>query len=155
MIAGQKTDHLRNSRSEAKRVAKRLLSALGGDVPVHPLIVIVGARDLTVRERPNDVTVLTDAQLLRWLRRQKPVADEGTLAQLRHIASTARFWHETADATADPAHMVAFAALQAEDGQARRLRMAWMLLVLVGFGVAFVLWLPSVITALMRGISGF
>ncbi|MHA6695288.1 nuclease-related domain-containing protein [Homoserinimonas sp. A520] len=154
MVAGQKMDHLRNSRSEAKRVSKRLLAALGVNVPVHPLIVVVGTRELTIRERPEDVTVLTDAQLLRWLRRQKPAVDEATLAQVRHIASTARFWHEKADATVDPAHMVTFAALQAEDSQARRRRVGWMLLVLAAAAAALALAGPSLITALMQVFAG-
>ncbi len=154
MVAGQKMDHLRNSRSEAKRVSKRLLAAVGVNVPVHPLVVVVGARELTIRERPDDVTVLTGAQLLRWLRRQKPVVDEITLAQLRRVASTVRFWHETADVTVDPAHVVAFAELQAEDSQARRRRIGWMLLVLAGAIAALALAGPPLVTALVQGFTG-
>ncbi|MHA6670216.1 nuclease-related domain-containing protein [Homoserinimonas sp. A447] len=154
MVAGQKMDHLRNSRSEAKSASKRLLAALGVNVPVHPLIVVVGASDLTIKERPDDVTVVTDAQLLRWLRRQKPAVDEATLAQLRQVASTARFWHDTADATVDPAHLVTFAALQAEDIQARRRRVGWMLLVLAGAAVALALAGPSLIAALIQVFTG-
>lgn len=146
MVAGQKQDHLRNARSEAKGASKRLLAALGVNVPVHPLVVIVGASDLTIRQRPDDVTVLTDVQLLRRLSRQKPVLDDATLAQVKQLASRARFWHATADGAVDPVHMATFAALQADDNQARRRRLAWMLLVLVGFGAA-------TLTALVQSIA--
>lgn len=154
MVAGQKMDHLRNSRSEAKSASKRFSNAIGSPVAVHPLIVIVGARDLTIKQRPDGVSVLTGTQLLRWLRRQKPAVDETTLARLRQVAMTPRFWHETADVAVDPAHMVAFAALQAEDSQARRRRVGWMLLVLAGVGAALALAGPSLVSILVQSITG-
>lgn len=40
MVAGQKTDHLRNSRYEAKRASKLLSAATGIPVEAHPILAV-------------------------------------------------------------------------------------------------------------------
>ncbi|WP_454169594.1 nuclease-related domain-containing protein [Microbacterium paulum] len=65
LVNGQKTDHLRNSRYEAARTHKLLSDVIGADVPVRGVIAIVGAKDITIREQPDDVAVLSASQLVR------------------------------------------------------------------------------------------
>lgn len=49
--------------------ATLLSSRAGFDVPVRGAIVIVGAREIKVREQPDDVAVVAATQLARWLRK--------------------------------------------------------------------------------------
>lgn len=65
LVNGQRTDHLRNAAYEAKRTAKLLSAAVGTPVEVTPIIAIVGAKRMTVRERPADVVVLRETELVR------------------------------------------------------------------------------------------
>ncbi|WP_370083804.1 nuclease-related domain-containing protein [Streptacidiphilus sp. MAP12-16] len=59
-VNNSSTDHLRNSIAEADRVARVLRHWCGWDVPVHPVIAIVGARDIafaTSGARPRSLVV--------------------------------------------------------------------------------------------------
>ena len=77
LVNGQRTDHLRNAAYEAKRVTTLLTRATGLPIEAKPIVAIVAARSITVRERPTDVVVLSSTQLLRWLqRRPKLLTDE-------------------------------------------------------------------------------
>ncbi len=55
LVAGQKVDHLRNSRSERIRVKRILELATRTSVPVEAMLVFVGAESTTFRQRPRDV----------------------------------------------------------------------------------------------------
>lgn len=69
LVGGQRTDHLRNARYEARRTSKLLSVAARTLVDVTPIIAIAGAKGMTVRERPHDVVVLREHELMRWLQR--------------------------------------------------------------------------------------
>ncbi|WP_188744853.1 nuclease-related domain-containing protein, partial [Agromyces bauzanensis] len=69
LVTGQRTDHLRNAAYEGKRTSKLLSVSTRMLVDVTPIITIVGARRMTVRERPDTVTVLREFDLVGWLRR--------------------------------------------------------------------------------------
>lgn len=155
LVSGQKYNHLLASRFEARDASDRFKRALGVDIPVHPLLVVVGARKLTIKQKPDDVTVLTELQLLRWLKRQKTVLDEAAVAQVKQLASSVRFWHSTSDGAVDLDHMVTFAALRQEDNQARRRRIAWASLLAAGLGAVLVFFGPALTAALVQGITGF
>ncbi|MCT9821138.1 NERD domain-containing protein [Microbacterium sp. W1N] len=122
LVNGQPTDHLRNAGYEATRVHELLSSAGGLVVPVTGLVVIVGARDITIRERPDHVTVLRSQALIRWLQRQKPQLDDETVARIVTTASRTDTWTFE---TPRPADGSAFAALQSEVTRASRVRMLW------------------------------
>jgi hypothetical protein len=55
LVNGPRTDHLRNAKHEAKRTSQLLSVAARALVDVTPIIAVVGARRMTVRERPHDV----------------------------------------------------------------------------------------------------
>ena len=59
LVAGQKTDHLRNSCYEAKRASKLVTLATGLSVIAHPLLFTVGVASIMIKQRLDDVTVLT------------------------------------------------------------------------------------------------
>jgi hypothetical protein len=127
LVNGQKTDHVRNARFEAKRVAQILGDM--GPVPVTPIVTVVGARELIIREQPADVVVVKAASLVRWLLRQPGVVDPALLGPLREAASAPGRWSEF---VFDPANSSRFLALQREVRAAKRVRMMWGSALLLG-----------------------
>lgn len=147
LVNGQKTDHLRNSRYEAKRASKALTLTTGLSVTAHPLLVIVGAASITIRERPDDVTVLGSTALVRWLSRRKPTVDPTVLGRIDEAAERHATWTKIPDAPVDDTHMVTFAALREEVDQARVRRLAWTVLGMVLFVVGVFQLAPGWISA--------
>lgn len=134
LVNGQKTDHLRNSRYEAQRVARKLTAVAGEPIAVYPVVVLVGARSVTVRERPVDVAVLRDTELVRWLARRAVTIEPGLRDRLDGILTRPRTF-TAASGTLPEVDLAAFAALRREVGVARRIRMLWGTAALLG-GVA-------------------
>ena len=59
MVNGQRQPYIRNSRHEAKRAARLLSASCGFPVEVAGLVVPVRADDVTVKQAPDDVLVVT------------------------------------------------------------------------------------------------
>lgn len=70
MVNGERVHYLRESRADAAYASTVLSSAVGFDVPVRGLVVIVGDKRFDVRCQPEDtsVRVTTPTACLRWLR---------------------------------------------------------------------------------------
>jgi hypothetical protein len=119
---------LRNTRYEATRTQKLLRAASGTVVPVCGLIVIVGAKEIKIREQPEDVTVLDATQLTRWLKGQKPHLDPTQLSALRALVRDEATWTRTPGMAADVA---GFATLRREVRAAQRVRVLWGVALLV------------------------
>lgn len=131
LVNGQKTDHLRNSRFEAQRVARALTAIAGLPIDAQAVVVLVGIRSITVRERPADVAVLRDTDLVRWLNRRPTTLD----ADLRDRLATAMAqWDHWAAPSVQAAQvdLPAFAALRREVGTARRARVLWVMTMMAG-----------------------
>ncbi|WP_341952758.1 nuclease-related domain-containing protein [Salinibacterium sp. TMP30] len=155
MVAGHKTDHLRNSRYEAKRAAKLLTAATGIPVEVHPILAIVDPASFTVKRRPNDVSIMVARELPRWLKRRKPVLDAETVQRISVAAVDSRTWHRTANLTIDPAYLERFSALDREVSQARIVRLLWGVVVVIALGfVAVAYLLPTLTATLVAAITG-
>lgn len=69
MVNGVRQHHVRNSRHEAKRAARLLSRATGGEVTVRGMVVVVNAESLVVKAQPADVIVINRRLLVRFLRR--------------------------------------------------------------------------------------
>jgi len=143
MVAGQKTDHLRNSRHEAKRAAKLLTKATGFPVDVHPVLAIVEPASFTFRQRPQDVSVMDARRLPRWLKRRRAVLAADELASIIDAATEARTWHPTADLSIDPSYLSKFRELELKDRQAYLVRLAWALALAVAAGLGSISVLMS------------
>lgn len=134
LVNGQATDYLRNSRYEATRTQRLLWAAGATDVPVAGVIAIVGAKQITIREQPSDVTVLDAARLTRWLEKQKPRLDQAQTSALSALARRATVW------TSEPPHdadVSGFDALHRQVVSAKRVRMLWGAAVLIAIlGIA-------------------
>ncbi|WP_164990527.1 nuclease-related domain-containing protein [Agromyces albus] len=148
LVNGQRTDHLRNAAYEAKRTSKLLSVAARMLVDVTPVVAIVGARRMTVRERPYDVALLHDHQLVGWLQRH-PVTL--TPAQVQHLAAVAAqpaAWKRMPET--DVVDHAAFDRLHAAIGRARRRRKGWMVSVVA----AVVAAIPVAFLSLWSAVMG-
>ncbi|MBH0098359.1 NERD domain-containing protein [Salinibacterium sp. NSLL150] len=143
MVSGQKTDHLRNSRHEAKRAAKLLTKATGISVEVHPVLAIVEPASFTFRQRPQDVSIMDARRLPRWLKRRRAVLAPEELASIIDAATEVRTWHPTADLSIDPSYRERFSELERKDHQAYLVRLAWSLAMAIAAGAVAVSFLTS------------
>jgi hypothetical protein len=89
MVAGHKQPYLRNAEHEARRASRLLAAATGAPVPV---VAVVGAKSLTVKEQPSDVVVLDAAQLVRWLNKRPAVLTAAKAARLLRRGKSDRRW---------------------------------------------------------------
>ncbi|WP_214465596.1 nuclease-related domain-containing protein [Microbacterium flavescens] len=131
LVNGQKTDHLRNARYEAQRVARELTSVAGIPVDAHPAIVLVGIRSITIRERPADVAVLRHTEFVRWLNRRPAMLDPDVRDHLAETMARPEVWTAAAG-EALQVNLPGFAALRREVRGARRVRVLWAMTVVIG-----------------------
>lgn len=124
-VSGQRTDHVRNSRHEARRVQKMLAARFDFAVPVRAIIAVHGARRLTVRQQPEGVTVLRSAELVRALRRAKGTLGTDQCALVAETLSRSEFWGAASDTGLDDQARSAFAALEREVQSAHNVRRTW------------------------------
>lgn len=128
MVSGLRTRHIPNSLYEAQRASRLLSSALGMPVSTTGVLVIFGAKNLTVKERPADVVVLSAQQLVRWLGRRPQLLSMSETERIATAAANPRTWHRHPQSTDDPGALQArFIALQQKVQQAALIRAAWVL----------------------------
>jgi hypothetical protein len=154
MVSGHKTDHLRNSRYEAKRASKLLSVVTGTLVEAHPVLAIVDPASFTFKQRPKDVSIMDARALPRWLKRRKPVLSAKTVQRVASAAVDPRTWTRNADLTIDPAYLDRFRALDNEVTQAWRVRMLWALAVSIGAGIAVIAFLRPLANELLGAVGG-
>lgn len=134
LVNGQKTEHLRNTRYEATRTQKLLSMAVGAEVPVRGAIVIVDAKEIKIREQPEDVAVLGAPQFVRWLKKQKPILEPAQVEAVTAAVRNQATWSNEPSPLSDTS---AFPALRREVDSARRTRMTWGVAVLIAvLGIA-------------------
>lgn len=140
MVAGKKQRHLYNAVHEADRAAKLLSRSIGITVNASAVVVVVAPKSMTVREKPTGVTVLTDRQLLRWLSNRPAVLSAWEVDQIAAAAAHPGTWHKNPQCIADPAALWReFAALRAAVDAARGRRAGWVMALLFGPLVLFML----------------
>jgi len=128
MVAGTKTRHLYNAAHEAARASKLLTAAARYPVKVTGVVVIVDPKSLTIKARPEQVGVVTEAQLLRWLQGFRPVLSREEVASISAAAVQPGTWHRRPAPQGDQLGLErSFDALRHLVDQARRRRAAWVL----------------------------
>lgn len=151
LVAGQKQHHLSHARHEAARAAKRLSAAVGEPVQVTAVLVLVDPKQLTIKQRPAEVNVVTTRRLLRWLQRRRPVLTPEQVERLAAAAVIPRTWHDHPPLPEDPvALQERFAALQACVRTARRRRMLWHLGWRLGGVTALLALGPDLLAAVLN-----
>jgi hypothetical protein len=69
-VNGHPVDHVRNSRSENRRVKEKLLAADAGVTEVKSLLVFVNPQEIKKSGKTSDVTSLSSNELLGYIRKQ-------------------------------------------------------------------------------------
>ena len=87
MVNGQRQTYVRASRGEGRKVSRILSTACGFEVAARPVIAVVNAMDLVVKEQPGDVRVCSRRRIVEWLKTQPTVLG---LAEVEAIYSVAR-----------------------------------------------------------------
>ena len=112
-------------------------------VDVTPIVAIVGARRMTVRERPYDVAVLRDHELARWLQRHPVTLTPQQVEHLAAVAAQPAAWKRMPEA--DAVDHTAFDLLRRDIERARRRRGLWLVAVIAAVPVAFLgMWSAAV-----------
>jgi hypothetical protein len=133
MVSGKKQRHLYNASHEATRAAKLLTRGVNATVAVTGVVVVVAPKSMTVRERPSDVAVVTDRQLLRWLSNRPNVLTPRQISAITAAAIRPGTWHRNPPAAVDPAFLLQeFTRLRSLVDNARRRRAGWLLALLIG-----------------------
>ncbi len=150
LVSGRKTNHLRNARYEGERASELLSRAVGTYVAVTPMLVLVAIAQLTVRQRPSDVAVLHDYQLVRWLRKRKRILRPEQVDYISSAARSSSTWQLGAVPPVDSAHLARFEKLRQMDGRALNIRRTW---ILVG-GIGAVLAVLNLLPIFVRSVLG-
>ncbi|GGG71442.1 hypothetical protein GCM10011374_40150 [Kocuria dechangensis] len=150
MVAGQKQHHIPRAHSEAARASKLLTTAVGEPVPVRAVLVLVSPKSLTVKQQPTGVTVLTDRQLVRWLRRRRPILTPDMITRITSVAERPGTWHNNPQPPLDPAVLQrCFTALQRSVRTARRRRQLWRAGLQLGAIIAVLAYGPRLIDVVL------
>jgi hypothetical protein len=97
LVNGRKQPYLRNSRHEAERAARNLSAAIGSPADVLAMIVVVGAKKLTIREEPDGIAVVRLKRVRSFLaRRVKPPRVPVDVAAVRDAVLRPQTWSKTA-----------------------------------------------------------
>lgn len=97
MVNGQRQPYVRNARYEAERARRLLSRAVGYDLPVFGVVVVVGAaKGFKVRAQPDDgqAFVVGRRELVRWLRRQPTRLASHHVDQIFAAARRPDLWHD-------------------------------------------------------------
>ena len=144
MVAGTRYPYVRNSEHEATRAGKLLSAAVRQNVVATAGIVVVGARQVTVKEKHRTVSVLTQGHLLRWITRRPVVYSPEQVALLSAAAAQPSTWRRTTPLLRDAAEIMGpFEALHQLVEQARRRRIGWLLAAPAAFLASVAGVLPS------------
>jgi hypothetical protein len=125
LVAGQRSDHVRNGEFEASRVAKLLGAVLGWPVPVRSIVAVVDSARLDIKQQPAGVEVLEAHRLVRSLKKRRPVLTGEELARIERVVGAPVTWRYQPDDEADLDRRQAFKDLQSEIRRAARRRVMW------------------------------
>lgn len=92
MVNGTKVPYVRNARYEANRAAKLLTAACGFPVHVEGLIVTVNAEDVTIKTRPDGVSVTWRNNLAKWLLHHGDIHTPETFDAIYEAARRSTTW---------------------------------------------------------------
>ncbi|WP_146022061.1 nuclease-related domain-containing protein [Streptomyces sp. CB02959] len=91
-VNGGSTDHLRNSMSEATRTAELLRHWCGRDIPVQPVIGVVGAQSIKIDAPDPRVLVIDGTTIDHTLAARPPILSAGQVASIYAVARHRQVW---------------------------------------------------------------
>jgi hypothetical protein len=156
MVAGHKQPYIAKAAAEADRAAKLLKVPRnsGGVAPVRPVVVVVDAKQLTVKRKPFDVAVVQHHQLVRWLERLPATLTQDDVGRLAARAQLRSTWRKApSDEPTDAASLqAAFAEVHKEVRGARRVRLTWAAGAYGSVAGSAVVLGPELLSALVQGL---
>jgi hypothetical protein len=136
-VAGHKKAYLPAAEHEAERVTTVLRERMPLVAPVQPVIALVDAKQISFRDKPDQVKVIDARGLLGWLERLQPVLSDDEIAEAVVILDSPATWREQpSPAAADV--MTRFAALDRQVRRARIRRVVWTTAGVLGVGTSAV-----------------
>lgn len=153
MVSGQKQPYIRNSEYEAGRVTKLLRERMPLLPAAQPVLALVNPQKLTIKTKPEQVKVVADAGLRRWLLKRPAVLEAAELGQLAAIIDDRATWPPALFPPTEDS-MLRFAALDSEVRAARTRSKLWKMLGSVTLMAAFfAAWqtVPAILGALVTG----
>jgi Nuclease-related domain len=145
MVNGHKQPYIRNSTHEARRLTTILRTIARDDLTVRAVIAVVGAQQITVRSKPEDVAVIAAPRLRRWLLAQPEALSTVELARIASFVEQPATWGlEAPSSSFAGAVQGEFAKLRTEVRNARRVRIAWSVGTLCAIPVAGVTALQTI-----------
>ncbi|HEY5231875.1 MAG TPA: nuclease-related domain-containing protein [Galbitalea sp.] len=156
-INGFEQDYIRNSQDDAARASKLLTTAVGREIVVTPLIVMVGISELNYGVHRPEVDVVTSRGIVRNLRRRPKILTPDAVTEIADVASRRGTWHRDAVVLDDTQrHVERFERLRRSVDAAAYRRKAWTVagrLVVVGMTVwVCVELLGMIVAALARTV---
>ncbi|MCU1585473.1 MAG: hypothetical protein JWM49_2029 [Microbacteriaceae bacterium] len=134
MVNGQKKSYIRNSEHEASQVVK-LLVPLGAPASiVRPVIAVVGPKNFTIRQHPDNVAVINAAHLRRWLVKQPTRLHDSSAANIVAHLDRPATWRATQPVDG---WENAFSDLHQEVRDAHSIRSLWVVGAAIIAGVIF------------------
>ena len=126
MVSGHKQKHIRNSVFESDRLAKMFAAMDVPTVEPKPLIVVVHAKTLTIKEKPERVEIIEAHKLRKWLLKQPSVLTQEqfeTLSQELEKPSTWKVSNDDVVMTTE--NIEKFKVLEKEIRSAQRVSNIW------------------------------
>lgn len=149
MVSGQHRPYLRDAEHGADRVARILKKRTTLLTPVQPIVVVVGPRQITIRQAPARVKVLDSRQLQRWLAKRPVILPPAEVRGTAALVDDPATWR--VGAVSLPGLMPRFEQLHGEVLSAQRRRQAWAVGALGASLTAF----TSLLLALPGVVGGF
>jgi hypothetical protein len=125
LVDGRHMPYVVKAEREAVRVVDALARAGVFGTVVTPMVAVVGAASMTIRDRPA-IPVVRAERLLSWLRAQPARLEEDVIAEFARRLSRTDIWTSSAEPVPDA--RARFAALDSEVARARAVRHGWALL---------------------------
>jgi hypothetical protein len=136
-VAGRKKAYLPAAEHEAERVTTVLRERMPLVAPAQPVIALVDAKQISFRDKPDQVKVIDARGLLDWLERLQPVLSDDEIAEAVVILDSPATWREQpSPAAADV--MTRFTALDGQVRRARIRRVVWTTAGVLGVGTSAV-----------------
>jgi hypothetical protein len=147
MVDGRHNPHIRAARAEAHSVEKVLRGRLVIDPYVHPIIALIGVKNLTFKEEPSNLKVIDASNLVRWLKSLPAVMDVDTQEQIAFVVDDPETWRIAAPVDRDDL-MRRYTELTVLKRQAKLVQAMWGL---IGT-IAVVAVVYSIATALIHAM---
>jgi hypothetical protein len=152
-VSGHKRAYLSAAEHEAERVTTVLRERMPLVAPVQPVLTLVDAKQISFRDKPEQVKVIDARGLLSWLQGLQPVLSDDEIAEAVVILDSPATWREHPSVAAADV-MKRFSTLDGQVRRARIRRVLWTTAGVLGVGgtaVGVVMLLEKAVLGTLSG----